>query len=203
MALGDERDHPRDPSASSGSPQSMSPHDSESSDGEANEESSTSGSSSSSSSSSSPRSPEAGRKPLPPLPPPAAPPAPPVANPASPRRALESPKPSQGPAAAVAKQSLCFRGRNAFARTPFGYAHYTPKMNDAGDVASIQMTCAHPAHKGGALCQKTFSVTLAGSEDMAIRMLKCWLVRGLTSASKVRHAEQWPQVRNTMPSHRT
>lgn len=84
--------------------------------------------------------------------------------------------------------------RNLQASTPYGQCRITPRLSAAGQLQGWQMSCMHPAHKGGAQCQKSLSARQAGGETMGLRMLKTWVTLGFDLPSKQSHAETWAEV---------
>ena len=57
------------------------------------------------------------------------------------------------------------------------------------------MTCSRPGHKvGKAKCTKTMAISVAGSEENCIRMLKFWHVLGDGLLTKAQHKSMWNKV---------
>ena len=82
-------------------------------------------------------------------------------------------------------------------KEPFGLCRLTPRTHwlDGSNIG-WQMTCSHPEHNraGFALCTKTLSNSVSGSEDMTRRMLQWWAARGLPLTSKEQHKDEWVKL---------
>ena len=79
-------------------------------------------------------------------------------------------------------------------------ARLTPRI-DRLTLANIgwQCTCLNPRHAHSAGCTKTFSNSVSGSEDMTLRALKLWSLRGVAAESKADHKALWAVVLRDLP----
>lgn len=84
--------------------------------------------------------------------------------------------------------------RNMYVAEPYGLCRITPRMDPDGNTCGWQMSCMHPSHRGGALCQKTLSMRVAGDERTALTMLKTWITLGVQLPSKASHVAAWADV---------
>ena len=72
------------------------------------------------------------------------------------------------------------------------HCRLTPRFQkDTGAITGYQMTCLHPQHED---CNKSLSISVAGCEDLTIRMLKAWIVQGQVATSKQEHKNLWPEI---------
>ena len=69
----------------------------------------------------------------------------------------------------------------------------TPREDEYDTVLGYQMTCLLPHHRRQN-CNKSVSVSVAGSPELAARMLKQWILLGRTTQSKEGHKLRWAEV---------
>jgi len=91
-------------------------------------------------------------------------------------------------------QRRVFRPRHTDTRLPFGLSWLTPKYGQEGTVTDYTMTCKHPLHNDGVKCTKPIRTSKAGGDDIAIRMLKLWMVHGWHAKNKDGHLHMWPVI---------
>ena len=69
----------------------------------------------------------------------------------------------------------------------------TPRTSADGVVVGWQMFCRNPNHMD-VKCTKQLNSSVAGSEEMARRMLKTWLSWGVDKTSRAAHFDLWGNV---------
>lgn len=75
-----------------------------------------------------------------------------------------------------------------------GGAWLTPRFRQ-GQVSSIQVTCpVHGLGEDESKCTRETSISVAGSQDMARRLLAVWLLWGFHSPNKEAHKRVWGDV---------
>ena len=80
--------------------------------------------------------------------------------------------------------------------TEFGDCFLTPRYVK-GTLGGYQMTCTRDAHKGERRCTKEVSISVAGGEDLALRMLKAWIVFGSSVPDRDTHRTQvWTLIKD-------
>ena len=101
----------------------------------------------------------------------------------------------------VVKAAPKARGRAAGAKrddqNAFGICWITPRRAVGIGTTGFQASCTNPDHQVDGRCTKEISISRHGSEDIALRRLKAWIVLyGATSASADRaaHRVSWSRV---------
>ena len=86
-------------------------------------------------------------------------------------------------------------GRISANRVPLGTCWLTPRFEGQVSAQSWQVLCDNPDHNREGRCTKEHRVATAGSEDVCIRRLKTWVVRGRTpGGTRADHRKLWKQI---------
>ena len=123
----------------------------------------------------------------------------------APRLAEEPAAPSAEEAAEDAQSNAGKRGRYG---VYWGVVALTPTFKRGSQERNgFQVLCRHPQHvrPGGQVCQKTRAIGLSGGVDPCMRLLKHWVLSGLSVCSFQEHQDLWPAslaalANNTLPS---
>jgi len=85
------------------------------------------------------------------------------------------------------------RRRNPRVAVPFATGRITPRqLRGHEDITGFQATCCVPGHDS---CSKELSISKAGgNKDVALRMLKYWIVLGEQYENKAGHKGTWDMI---------